>query len=256
MEAFQGQLSSLRKPASDRMSAMKTVLLLGALLAAAPGEEGTLSIPPIDAAAPAKTATITFGLGCFWCPDAQFGAMPEVVRTRVGYAGGTTKDPTYRNIGDHTEVVQVDYDPAKITFDGMLDRIWERHNPGGASARNTQYRSVIFHADDAQKAAIEASRERVEAKLGKPVKTAILPLGRFTVAEDYHQKYELRCNAVLTKEFLGLYPDPAALRESTAAARVNGYLAGKSTPARLRLEIDSLGLSEEGRRELAIYVRD
>jgi methionine-S-sulfoxide reductase len=216
---------------------------------------GSLTIPPIDAAAPAKTERLTFGLGCFWCPDSQFGAMPEVVRTRVGYAGGTLKDPTYRNLGDHTECLQVDYDPARIGFDAMLDRIWERHNPGGASSRSLQYRSVIFYTDEAQRKAIEASRERVEAKLGKPVKTAILPLEKFYVAEDYHQKYELRCNAVLTKEFLGIYPDPAAFRESTAAARVNGYLAGKGSPERLKAEIDALGLSEDARRELWIYVR-
>ena len=79
------------------------------------------AIPALDAAAPARTETATFALGCFWCPDAQFGILPGVVRTRVGYAGGTTENPTYHDLGDHTECVQIDYDPRALSFDQVLD---------------------------------------------------------------------------------------------------------------------------------------
>ena len=132
-------------------------------------------IPPIDAAAPAKTETATFALGCFWCPDAQFGVLPAVVRTRVGYCGGTLKDPTYHELGDHTESVQVDYDPAKLSFGQLLDKIWTSHNPCGVGGKSRQYMSVIFYHDEAQKKAIEASKEKLEEKLGQRVKTAVLP---------------------------------------------------------------------------------
>jgi len=210
-------------------------------------------LPPLDAAAPARTETATFALGCFWCPDAQFGILPGVVRTRVGYAGGTTENPTYHDLGDHTECVQIDYDPATLTFDQVLDRIWISHNPC-VRTEYKQYRNAIFYATEAQKQAIEASRMRTEQKLGKPVKTAILPLTRFHIAEDYHQKYELRCTEGLIEEFKAIYPDPKDLCRSTAAARVNGYIAGKGTREQFKAEAGLLGLSADGLKRLEIYV--
>lgn len=176
------------------------------------------------------------------------------MRTRVGYCGGTLKDPTYHNLGDHAESIQVDYDPAKLTFDRILDLIWASHSPC-RTTWSRQYMSAIFYADDAQKKAILASKARVEEKLGQPVKTAILPLEKFWLAEDYHQKYELRCDAELMKEFSAIYPDAKDLLNSTAAARVNGYLAGRGTAAQLDKEIDLLGLSSEGKKRLRLFVR-
>src|SRR6185369_16580386 len=138
-------------------------LLAALLLAAVSGcssKEGdpvtelmAAGIPPIDAAAPAKTETATFALGCFWCPDAQFGVLSAVVRTRVGYCGGTLKDPTYHELGDHTESIQVDFDPTKLTYGQILDRIWVSHNPC-ATAWSRQYMSAIFYEGEAQKKAI------------------------------------------------------------------------------------------------------
>jgi methionine-S-sulfoxide reductase len=211
------------------------------------------AVPALDAAAPARTETATFALGCFWCPDAQFGILPGVVRTRVGYAGGTTPNPTYHDLGDHTECVQIDYDPAKLTFDQVLDRIWTSHNPC-VRTEYKQYRNAIFYASDAQKKAIEDSKERKEKELGKPIKTVILPLSRFYVAEDYHQKYELRCTEGLIEEFKAIYPDPKDLCNSTAAARVNGYIAGRGTREQFKAEGELLGLSPEGRKRLEIYL--
>lgn len=241
------------------MRLRKTALLLFAALGCGAPEHdpdpmmNASGIPAIDAATPARTETATFALGCFWCPDAQFGIVPGVVRTRVGYAGGTTENPTYHDLGDHTECVQVDYDPAKITFDQILDRIWISHNPC-VRTEYKQYRNAIFHATDAQRKAIEASKERKETELGKPIKTVILPLTRFYLAEDYHQKYELRCTEGLIEEFKAIYPDAKDLCNSTAAARANGYIAGKGTKAQLQSEIEQLGLSPEGRKRLEVYV--
>jgi len=213
----------------------------------------TATRPPIDADAPARIETATFATGCFWCPDAQFGILPGVVRTRVGYAGGRTPNPTYHDIGDHTESVQVDYDPAVLSYGRVLDLIWASHNPClGTGIR--QYQHVIYYETEAQRKAIEASRDRIEETLGKPVKTQILPLTSFTPAEDYHQKYELRCTEGLIEEFRAIFPNPKDLRDSTAAARVNGYVAGRGTRAQLEAEAPRLGLSDEGLNRLRIHV--
>ena len=171
----------------------------------------------------------------------------------MGYTGGTLKDPTYHNLGDHSESIQIDYDPTKLTFDQILDRIWTSHNPC-ATAWSRQYMSAIFYEGDAQRKAILESKARMEEKLGRAVKTAILPLGTFWLAEDYHQKYELRCTADLIKEYKALFPSEKDLLHSTAAARVNGYIAGQGTRQQLQSEIDLLGLSDEGKKRLQAYV--
>ena len=171
----------------------------------------------------------------------------------MGYCGGTLKDPTYHNLGDHTESIQVDYDPTRLSYDQILDRIWVSHNPCAASW-SRQYMSAIFYEGDAQKKAILASKAKMEQKLGRPVQTAILPLTTFWLAEDYHQKYELRCTADLLKEFKALFPNEKDFLNSTATARVNGYIAGQGTAQQLRSEIDLLGLSAEGKKRLQAYV--
>jgi len=171
----------------------------------------------------------------------------------VGYCGGTLKDPTYHNLGDHSESIQVDYDPTKLTFDQILDRIWTSHNPC-ATAWSRQYMSAIFFQGEEQKKSILASKARMEQKLGKPVKTAVLPLTTFWLAEDYHQKYELRCTADLMREFKGIFPNEKDFTNSTAAARVNSYIGGNGTAEQLKKEIDLLGLSAEGKKRLQAYV--
>jgi peptide-methionine (S)-S-oxide reductase len=178
--------------------------------------------------------------------------LPGIVRTRVGYCGGTLKDPTYHNLGDHTESIQVDFDPTKLTYDQILDRIWS-HNPC-ATSWSRQYMSAIFYDGEVQKKAVAASKARMEQKLGRPIKTAILPLTTFWLAEDYHQKYELRCTEELIKEFKTIFPSEKDFLNSTAAARVNGYIAGQGTVAQLKTEIDLLGLSAEAKKRLQSYV--
>lgn len=171
-----------------------------------------------------------------------------MLRTRVGYAGGTTPDPTYRTIGDHTETVQVDFDPAVISYDDLLDIFWTDHRPTGPPP-SRQYASQVLYANEPQRESAESARARVEATVG-PVNTRIAPLERFYVAEDYHQKYRLRNTPPLFREMRALYPDPVSFREATATARLNGYLYGYGTCDELMAEIDTLGLSESGRATL------
>src|SRR5437016_12438474 len=123
----------------------------------------------------------------------------------------------------------------------MQDTNRVRHNPC-RTTWSRQYMSAIFYDGEEQKKTILAGKARMEEKLGKTVKTAILPLGKFFLAEDYHQKYELRCNADLMKEFASIYPDAKDFVNSTAAARVNSYIGGNGTQEQLKKEIDLLGL--------------
>jgi peptide-methionine (S)-S-oxide reductase len=176
---------------------------------------------------PGETGTAVFGMGCFWGPDARFGAMEGVVRTRVGYAGGTSRDPSYYALGDHTEVVRVEYDAAVLDYEDLLDVFWSNHNPTSSSGKR-QYRAVVLAVDDTQREAARRTRETVRDRLGTPVTTDVEDLGRFYTAEEYHQKYELRSTPVLGDELVDRYG--AGLVESTVAARLNGFVAGHGGP--------------------------
>ncbi len=171
-----------------------------------------------------------------------------MIRTRVGYTGGSRQDPTYRSLGDHTEAIDIDYDPSVLTYGELLDIFWKGHDPT-RSSWSRQYMAAVFYRDEDQKREILASKESLEATLGK-VATKVLPYSRFYLAEDYHQKYSLKNDRDLLKEFRQVYSD-REITDSTAAARVNAYLAGYGSPENLREEIDRLGLSEEGKKRLA-----
>ncbi len=170
------------------------------------------------------------------------------MRTRVGYAGGTTADPTYHSLGDHTESVEVDYDPAALSYDDLLGVFWAAHDPRGSEA-SRQYRSAILYRTDEERSAAEASRSAIERSIG-PVSTAIEPLTRFYRAEDYHQKYRLRGRRELADEFSIMYPHDSDFVDSTAAARVNGWLAGYGELKDVEAEAPLTGLSSEAQAGL------
>ena len=147
----------------------------------------------------AKTAKATFAGGCFWCMEEVYEAVPGVISAVSGYMGGKTKNPTYESISTgttgHAEVVQVEYDPAKVSYEKLLQAFWLNIDPTQANAQfcdsGSQYRSGVFYHDDAQKKAAEASKAQVEKT--KPFKgaivTEIVAAGEFTRAEEYHQDY-------------------------------------------------------------------
>ncbi|MXR50611.1 peptide methionine sulfoxide reductase [Halovenus sp. WSH3] len=173
---------------------------------------------------PNETETATFGLGCFWGPDATFGARDGVVRTRVGYAGGSRADPTYRALGDHTEVVQIEFDPEQTSYRDLLEVAFREHDPRRQTAKRQYQNLVLTEGDDQRGAVIEHiegsdhPRERVE--------TRIEPLDQFYPAEGYHQKYTLRSHAALLEQFETVY-DETGIRESPAAAKLNAHVTGK-----------------------------
>ncbi len=166
----------------------------------------------------------------------------------MGYAGGTTPDPTYHAMGDHTETVEIDYDPSVISYDDLLGVFWQGHDPRRPSG-SVQYRSAILYRTEEERAEAEASLERVRRVLGTVV-TSVEPLKHFHPAEDYHQKYYLRARRELMAEFRAMCPADGDLVDSTAAARVNGWLDGYGTTEEIKDDLPRTGLSHSAQREL------
>ena len=185
--------------------------------------------------------------------EARFGSIPGVVRTRVGYTGGAQANPTYHHLGDHTESVQVDFDPARVSYAELLKVFWESHSPGVASW-SRQYKAAVFYHNEAQKRLALQSRDETAARLKDRVHTEVLPAGKFYLAEDYHQKYFLRQAPELLAEFQKIYPTTQSLVDSTAASRVNGYLAGSGSREDLQRDLSEIGLSAAGQRQLEAAV--
>jgi peptide-methionine (S)-S-oxide reductase len=172
----------------------------------------------------------------------------------VGYAGGTAQNPTYRNLGGHSETVQIDYDPSKITYEELLDVFWSGHDPSYRSW-SRQYASIIFVRNEEQRRLAEESKARIEARQGRSAATLVLPYTGFTMAEDYHQKHSLRQFPKFMEELRRIYPAPADFTASTSVARLNGYLGGEGSYELLLREKDALGLSPERKEELLKLVR-
>jgi peptide-methionine (S)-S-oxide reductase len=170
-----------------------------------------------------------------------------VIRTRVGYAGGKKENPTYHQLGDHTETLEVDYDPARISYEKLLEIFWEEHHPT-STAWSTQYKAAVFYHGDEQKRLALATRDSLAARLGKTIRTEVVPFGRFYPAEAYHQKYYLRGNKQFLKELQRYHPQDEGLMNSTAAARVNGYLGRNGTAESLKAEIATAFPNRAARR--------
>jgi peptide-methionine (S)-S-oxide reductase len=171
--------------------------------------------------------TAIFAAGCFWGVEAEFRRLDGVIATRVGYTGGRTEHPTYRQVcgrrTGHAEAVEVTFDPARVTYDELLERFWATHDPTTRNRQGvdigSQYRSAIFFASPGQEAAAARSRDAEQAKLEQDggrgllgrrrrVVTEITPAATFWPAEDYHQRYlekrsQASCNVALRT------PDPA-----------------------------------------------
>jgi methionine-S-sulfoxide reductase len=180
------------------------------------------------------------------------GVLDGVIRTRVGYTGGSKADPTYYFLGDHTEAVQVDFDPTVISYADLLTVFFEGHDSTAVAGR--QYMSAIFFHDAEQEAQAQQAVTLQEKRLGVTVQTRVKPVSAFYLAEDYHQKHYLQGNNTLMWEFWAFYPGWWDIVDSTVATRVNGYLGGYGTKEQLLREIDSYGLSEEGKDRLLSLV--
>lgn len=159
-----------------------------------------------------NSAKATFGAGCFWAVEARFAALPGVLDTEAGYAGGTLAEPTYQDVctgrSGHAEAVRVTYNPERISYEQLLDAFFAMHNPtqpylgtqptsaGVAACARSQYRSVIFtHTDEQRRAALERIAQlNASGRWAQPVVTQVEPAETFWRAEDYHQRYMERRN--------------------------------------------------------------
>jgi len=139
----------------------------------------------------------TFGAGCFWQVEAEFRSVPGVVSTAVGYAGGTAEGPSYEQVctgrTGHAEVVEVEYDPARVSYDDLLGRFWSIHDPTTKNRQGwdigSQYRSAVFFHSPEQEAGGIASREQAQNGRRRKIVTEITPASTFWRAEEYHQRY-------------------------------------------------------------------
>ena len=168
------------------------------LLAAAAALSLTVALSPAQTS-PAATKTAVFAGGCFWCIQPAFDKAPGVIKTVVGYCGGTEPNPTYELVGSektkYRESIEITYDPAKISYDQLLDIYWKEIDPTQSDGQFTDigpsYRAAIFYGSDEEKKIAEASKEKLahSGKFKKSIVTEILPAMKFYPAEDYHQKY-------------------------------------------------------------------
>ena len=146
---------------------------------------------------PMKTETATLGGGCFWCVEAVYERLPGIISVVSGYAGGQTENPTYEEIGTgktgHAEVVRITYDPAKISYEKIIDLFWEAHDPTTLNRQGAdtgpQYRSIILTENADQVRIANESKTRAQTKSKSPIVTEIVPLTKFYPAEDYHQDF-------------------------------------------------------------------
>ncbi len=144
-----------------------------------------------------RQETAIFAAGCFWGVEADFRDIPGVLGAEVGYTGGTTANPTYREVCSaktgHAEAVRVTYDAERVSFETLADAFFSLHDPTQLNRQGpdvgTQYRSAVFYQDEAQRAAAEASKTRAQARHARPIATQIVPAAEFFLAEDYHQRY-------------------------------------------------------------------
>jgi peptide-methionine (S)-S-oxide reductase len=143
------------------------------------------------------TEKATFGAGCFWGVEVEFRNVPGVVDAAVGYEGGTVPNPTYEQVcrkgTGHAEVVEIEFDPAEVSYEELLDTFFELHDPTQLNRQGPdvgdQYRSVVFTHSAEQEQAARAARERAQERFDRPVVTVIEPASDFWRAEEYHQQY-------------------------------------------------------------------
>lgn len=205
----------------------------------------------------ADNGTAVLAMGCFWSPEALFGSMRGVLRTRTGYAGGTLADPTYRQMGDHSESVELEYNPEILSYEQILRVFWDHHNPLNINGyKGRQYQSMLLYRSSGQKEAIDrVLEERRESGRGEPA-TEVHPLTTFHPAEEKHQKYYLKRHPDAVAKLLTLYPSRADMDESMLAARLNGLAKGFINRSRLLEEVEEWPLPQVEQTRIAAVLKE
>ncbi len=228
------------------------VLLLSMLVINTSVQANTVNKPPIDNIDSQKLKTATFAMGCFWGPDVLFGGVEGVFRTRVGYAGGKMDNPTYHNLGSHTETIQIDYDPNTISYKALLELFFENHNPY-VKPYGSQYKSIVFYHNQEQKDIYENYIQSLNDN--KTLYTELREYNNFYLAEFYHQKYRLQSYSKLMSELREIYPNDEEFINSTLVARMNYYVGTQQGKELLEKEKNDYRLSEELVQWLESYIK-
>lgn len=165
----------------------------------------------------------------------------------MGYAGGTTPSPTYKQMGDHTECLQIDYDPTLITFEEITRHFWSSHNSNRGNYKGRQYLSIFLYQDIDQKDAIKKIKTEIQTKNSQIIGTEIAPLDHFTIAEERHQKYYLKRYSNATQKLREHFLTEVAFTNATLVARLNSFVKGYGTLSSLKEEIMQWDREEAGK---------
>lgn len=190
---------------------------------------------------------IGFGMQCFWGAEAIFGSLDGVYTTRVGYAGGSTPTPTYKNLADHIETVEVVFDESRLTLNSLLDTFFKSHDPTTKYKR--QYISAIFYYDEEQRKTINNWIEQHSFNFSKPIVTEIIKNEHFHNAENYHQKYHLRKHNDILSE---LKLNDEQIITSSIATRLNAFCAGFGSLKQLKE--GNFNISTKSKKELLTLI--
>lgn len=164
----------------------------------------------------------------------------------MGYTGGDKKNPTYYNLGDHSEALQIDYNPTKISYERLLTIFWKTHDPGIRPMSRQYWPAIFYHNEEQERLALAFKTKKLEEIKAKgEIYTKILPLTRFYLAENYHQKYMVRHHTEIIEQLEAIYPSAEEFINSTLVARINAYLGGFMAYEELQSQVRIYGLSEQ-----------
>ncbi len=215
-------------------------------------ERGTEK-PKIDKRVPDSLKTATFAMGCFWGPDVIYGGVEGIWKTRVGYAGGNMDNPTYHNLGSHSETIQIEYDPEQITYEELLEIFFENHNPY-RKPYGSQYKSIVFYHNEKQKEIFDDYVDNLNND--RQLYTELNEFNEFHYAEFYHQKYRLQSFNNLMSKLRGIYPNDKEFINSTLTARLNHYVGSKKGMELFKKEKVFYGLKSETINWLKNVIRE
>lgn len=200
--------------------------------------------------------TVTIGMGCFWSPDALFGQLTGIIRTRVGFAGGTKDNPTYRQLGDHTETVEMDFDSGIVSLETILNVFWSYHNPVNINDyKGQQYRSLVLFRNPIQHSVIREVMRTSEEQGKGILDTEVAPYTGFYPAEDRHQKYYLKRYPDAINKLRTFFPTDEELTNATLAARLNGLAKGYTNLEKIINEIRTWQISREEQEEIIHLIK-
>ncbi|APH13419.1 peptide methionine sulfoxide reductase family protein [Clostridium sporogenes] len=194
-----------------------------------------------------------FSMGCFWSVEALFDSLDGVIKTYVGYTGGSTLFPTYNSIGDHLETVEIYYDSSKITFGNLL-MVFEKNHNYTTRPNLLQYNSAILYNNENEKELCLNWKKSKEEELKKEVLTKISPIEKFYYGEFYHQKYYVQLEPVIMSNLRSKFSTGNDLISSPLCHKLNAYLAGYSSLKNLNKEIKDFNLSKDAKNRLLSIV--